>query len=143
MSDKDEQIKGRVYTRYRNYPLVSDHFPLVLRNDAKINTITAKCGRCGKNIGEEFFRGVVSPSPDYRLKVTAIGECVHCTLLSPFLFVITPEGDKFTIQNMEYRGWMELFENKVIEWDAARQQILKKKERRRKKLETVQQKKLD
>lgn len=130
--EENDPIRDQVNNRFRDYHLVSDHFPLTLRNGTQIKGVVATCSRCRKNISESMFRGEVHPAPDDCFKVTAIGWCIGCSLLSPFLFSVMPDGENFIIKNMEYRGWEELYEkDNVIEWEKARAKIRKRKEKRK------------
>lgn len=109
------EVRARVNTRYRGYSLLSDYFPLTLNNGAAVKGVAAECSRCGIRLSSTMFRGEVRETVANCFRVTAIGWCTDCELLTPFLFHIVPQGsDGYELVPLDFRGWPENYEPSIV-----------------------------
>ena len=107
-------LKTLVNLRYRTLSLLSDYFPIILANEAEVPGVVGRCPHCNKHIMKAMFKGELRKAPDECYRVTAIGWCLDCDILSPFLFHIVPYGPTFIIQGLTQRGWPEAYEHKTL-----------------------------
>lgn len=111
-------VRSRVNTRYRSYGLLTDYFPLTLSNGVEVKGIAAECSRCQQRLTPNMFRGEVREVVAKCFRVTAIGWCTDCDLLTPYLFHIVPhENDEdYDLIPLDYRGWPEQYESSVVQF---------------------------
>jgi len=114
MTTVDDEVKARINERYLKYAVLSDYFPLTLQNGAVVDGVTALCSHCQGRLLHGVVRGEVRMAPENIFRVTAIGWCIECKVLSPYLFHIVPMGDTYDFRYMEQRGWIERCETKSV-----------------------------
>ena len=118
IESEDKSLKLRVNQRYRAMSLVSEYFPMTLDNGAIVPGVAGKCPNCNKGIAKGLMRGEVRHAPAETFRVTAVGWCLDCDILFPYLFHIVPFGsDTFIIQPLDMRGWPEAYESKVLPFE--------------------------
>ena len=113
-ADIKDFIRGRVNQRFRDYAVLADYFPIKLKNGAVVQGVRAHCNSCQSPITSSMLRGEVRTSPEESYRVTAIGWCTECDLLSPFLFHVVPEGEGYGLKTLEPRGWHEAYQEKSV-----------------------------
>lgn len=125
--DNTPTVRKLVNMRYHNLSHVSDYFPIILENGMEVPGVIARCSRCNKEIMKAMFRGELRHVPENCFRVTGIGWCLECDVLSPYLFHIMPYGPTFFIQNMNQRGWPECYEHKVLPFEKPKKKRKKEK----------------
>jgi hypothetical protein len=118
-------VRARANLRFRSYPLLSEYFPLLLNNGVNVNGVAATCSQCANKLPSGVFRGEVRQVVFGCYRVTAIGWCVECDLLTPYLFHITPTADNYELTKMEFRGWPEQYEPIVIPFRVPENVVIK------------------
>jgi len=110
-------VRTKVNARFRAYDLMSDYFPLTMKNEAVVEGVVPECSQCAQRISAGVYRGEVREVPNDSYRVTSIGWCVKCDLLSSFMFHIVPTSQgAYELTEMEFRGWPELYEPKVLQF---------------------------
>lgn len=113
----DDETRERIHTRFTRYPILTEYFPLALVNGSVVRGVVASCSRCSHPITPGTVRGEVREVVGDCYRVTAIGWCVECDLLTPFLFHVMPCGDGFKFVTLDHQGWPEEHEDrKIIEF---------------------------
>ena len=126
--DDGPNLKTLVNVRYREVGLLSDYFPIILKNEIQVPGVVAHCSRCSKPILKAMLHGELRVAPEGCYRVTAIGWCLECDVLSPYLFHIAPFGPTFVILPMNNRGWPEIYDCKVVPFAKPEKKKKKKSE---------------
>jgi len=110
-------VRAKVNARFRANPLLTDYFPLTLDNGAAVQGVVPECSGCGQRISAGLFRGEVRQAAAGCYRVTSIGWCVKCDLLTPYIFHIVPTPPAgYDLRPLEFRGWPEQYESKVLQF---------------------------
>lgn len=111
--------------RYNSYPLLTDYFPLLLENGGVVKGLTASCAKCGHDVHKSHLRGEVRESVMNCYRITAIGWCPKCDLMSPYLVHVVPDDSGgYTFVPLDFRGWSEEFDGKVLSFEPGHKKVL-------------------